>query len=131
MNGTGDWEDVYNEPLPRTIEDPITGKDWLLEDPYNRVEPWQPDTELQAMMETEPGGHQQTSKEELANTSSWYDDILNAMDALTEEERAVIEVTVIAGHSIRKAAEILGMPKSTVYRIKKSALNIIKREIWF
>lgn len=115
------WQEIVDKPLPRAaLEVPV--QPWLLE-----LNPAMPETELQALMETEPNGVPATSKEELRSTVERIEQIVE--NDLSDEERAVIEVTVYAGHSIRKAASILGWPKSTVHRLKESAIRIIEREL--
>lgn len=115
------WEELVDKPFPRTpLETPVPN--WLLENDHRL-----PETELQALMETEPNGVPQTSKQQLAESIQRVEQIVE--NDLSEEERAVIEVTVFAGHSIRKAAEILGWPRSTVQRLKVSAIRIIEREM--
>lgn len=124
MSNEETWEEVVERPLPRvTMEEPIVGRTWILENRNVR----QPETEIQALMETAPFQEPAVSKEELQNGMSALMDMM--MSILTEEEKAVIETTVIAGHSIRNAAEILGMPKSVVHRLKQSALRTIREQV--
>ena len=112
-----EWEEITEAPFPRhDLEIPVVGRTWLLE------ETRRPQSELQALMETEPN-----------HPPDWSDPTPEGervawlmLNELNEDERAVLEVTVIAGHSIRKAADILGLPKSSVHRIKVSALARIK-----
>ena len=115
------WEDIVDKPFPRfPMEEPVVGREWLLE--HNRP----PENELQALMEAEPNHEpitpstQPVDRDAAARMGA-------LLDALTPEELAVIETTVIAGHSIRKAAEILGWHKSTVHRLKQSALLVMQR----
>lgn len=75
-----------------------------------------PETDIQALMEAEPNQEPKTSKEHLLQEMDW---ILEAIEQLDETEQAVAECTLIAGHSVRTAAEILGMRKSTVADYKK------------
>lgn len=121
------WEDVVERPMPRYVmEEPVVGRTWLLE----AETPWdsnRPDTDLQALMEAAPNEPLRESREAQSRRAESLDWIIR--EVLTEDERAVIEVTVFAGHSIRKASEILGWPRSTVHRLKKSALQIIEREL--
>ena len=121
------WEEIHNKPLPRySLEEPIVGRIWLLET-GGIWERQQPKSDIQALMEAGPNEPELLSEPQSTDVADRLDRIVAS--ALTDDERAVIEVTVFAGHSIRKASEILGWPKSTVGRLKKSALRIIEREL--
>jgi DNA-directed RNA polymerase specialized sigma24 family protein len=87
-----------------------------------------PETELQALMEAEPHQEPALSKDIMGAA---VDDLLQGLDlsALSEEELAALEVTVFAGHSVRNAAKILGWHKSTVHRLKQSALRVIRQQL--
>lgn len=114
------WEELVDKPMPRfDLEIPVAGRTWMLEHDE------QPETFLQALMETPPGGTQRESKEEQRHHIHHIYYVVE--NELSDEERAVLECTVIAGHSIRDAAKLLGWPKSTVHRIKQSALERMKR----
>jgi RNA polymerase sigma factor (sigma-70 family) len=115
------WEELADKPLPR-YDNEIPAATWLLEQFADRPVP---ETELQAIMETRPGEPVPTSKQETRNTNERLADIVE--NDLSEDERSVIEVTVFAGHSIRNAAKILGLPKTTVHRLKISALARIEK----
>ena len=115
------WEDIVDKPLPRAALE-VPTPPWLLE-----LGPAMPETEIQALMETAPNEVPAVSKEQLRSTVDRIEYIVEHV--LSDEERAVIEVTVYAGHSIRKAATILGWPKLTVHRLKESAVKIIDREL--
>ena len=122
-----DWREVYEKPLPRyALEEPIVGRMWLLET-GGIWERQQPKSDIQALMEAGPNEPELLQEPQSTDLADRVDRIVASV--LTDEERAVIEVTVFAGHSIRKASEILGWPRSTVGRLKKSALQIIEREL--
>lgn len=114
------WEEVLDEKLPRNDKEiPIVGRDWMLE----TDQPNNPQSEMQALMEASPG--HEPVWEEPAETG--IELLLDTV--LSEEEKSVIEATIFAGHSIRKASEILGMPKSTVHRLQQSALEKLRKEL--
>lgn len=48
---------------------------------------------------------------------------------LNELERSVLDSVFVAGLSIRDTADVLGLPKSTVQRIKDTTLNRIRQQI--
>ena len=112
------WEDIINEPDRRfDKESPVAGRDWLLERPSE----YKPENEYQALMEAPPNAPPEQPETE-HDRLAWI-----VENELSYEEKAVIEVIVFAGHSVRGAAEILGWPKSTVHRIHQSALSRIER----
>lgn len=109
--------------MPRFAKEiPVAGRDWLLEHPSV------PETELQALMEAEPNQTLALSKDVMGAAE---DAVVASLDlsALSEEELAVVEVTVFAGHSVRNAARILGWHKSTVHRLKQSALAVLRQRM--
>lgn len=130
-----DWEEWVDQPLPRNVNEiPIVGRYWLLENPDGN----RPESELQALMETEPYGTPKllvnhddglTDRDDPGHSDSETDLLGGHWDALSEQEQAVLDCMIVAGHSVRKTAEILGMPKSTVHRIKDSALNILRKRM--
>jgi len=117
------WQDIVEKPLPRTLEEPVAGRTWILENHLDN----QPETPFQALMEAAPHQESRISKQEVMSVETILSRIVD--QHLTEEEKAVIETTLYAGHSIRTAAEILGIPKSVVHRLKNSAMQIIEREM--
>lgn len=122
-----DWEDLADKPMPRfDKEQPMDPTTWYFHNLMSKTSAM-PDTEMEALMQTAPGDHIPASKDQLQTVVQEVYDIVE--NKLTEEEQAVIEVTVIAGHSIRDAAKILGWPKTTVHRLKRSALEIVRREL--
>lgn len=127
MSNDETWEDVADQPLPRyAMEESVVGRLWLLESGH-LWEANKPESELQALMEAKPGDDPVEPRNWKGSIYSEVEQIVDTM--LTDEERDVIQVTVFAGHSVRKASEILGWPKSTVHRLKQSALRIIEREL--
>lgn len=116
------WQDVLNEPERRyTNEIPLAGRDWML-DGKDVVQP-EPETDMQALMEAAPFTEPRTSSEHQREVNWLIEDLV---DELTNAEKDIIELTVYAGHSIRFAAKVLGIPKSTVHRMKRSALDQIR-----
>ena len=126
-----DWEEWVDQPLPRYGKEiPIVGRNWLLEVDDTAT----PETDYQALMEAEPYAEPRVSQDHLDRSNNRYNlddpDLLAAQLAdLSEEEQAVIDCMIIAGHSVRKTAEILGWPKSTVHRIKTSALERLRHRM--
>lgn len=115
-----EWEELANRPLPRYDKE-IPSSDWVLEKNSPAATP---DTDIQAVMETLPYDTVPDSKE----TPTLEGRVMNIVETeLSAEERDVIEATIFAGHSVRKSAEILGLPKSTVHRLQKSALDRIRK----
>ena len=113
-----EWDDIAGLLPAYAME--IPSQPWKLERPST------PTNDMQALMEAAPGEepnwpHGNPALEILERIVDEH---------LTEEERAVIEVIVYAGHSIRTAADILPWPKSTVHRLYQSALLIIRREMY-
>jgi len=124
MSDDPTWEELVAQPDKRFVyEIPLVGRYWLLEN----AEPPQPETDLQALMEAAPHEPPRTSKEAQTSLNDLVADIV--AKELSPEERSVIEITVYAGHSIRTAAKMLGWPKSTVHRLRSSALERIKHII--
>lgn len=126
------WEEIHEQPLPRyALEESLVGRLWLLDVNEPLYPQSEPESELQALMEAEPHAEPRVPQglqlDAVDGLSDRIDRIVET--SLSEEERAVVEVTVFAGHSVRKASEILGWPKSTIHRLKLSALRVIEREL--
>jgi RNA polymerase sigma factor (sigma-70 family) len=77
-------------------------------------------------MEAEPNHAPRTTQDQLQRVDQ---QVVDAVNILSEDERNVIEVAVMSGHSIRDTARILGMPASTVQRLKQKALTKLREEI--
>lgn len=112
------WEEVYDQPDPRKVNE-VPSPGWV----FTSRQAGTPETELQALMETAPGHEPHVSTEAKHAQADGLEILLEYLD---ENERAVIEATIIAGHSIRKAGQLLGLPSTTVHRIQQSALNRLR-----
>jgi DNA-directed RNA polymerase specialized sigma24 family protein len=118
------WEELVAKADPRFVNEiPHSWRPWVFEQNQRAI----PETELQALMETAPGEIPAETHEQQTTLSNQIEHIVQ--HDLSEEEKAVIETTIIAGHSIRMAAKILGWPSSTVHRLKMSALNRIREKM--
>ena len=116
------WQDVLDEPERRyTNEILLAGRNWLLDG--NNVQQPLPETDIQALMEAAPFEEPRISKENQQNINHLVEDLVDELDVY---ERAIIEYTVYAGHSIRACGRMLGIPKSTVHRMKLAALEKIR-----
>lgn len=111
-----DWEDVLKERYTTPQNEILMP--WVMEEQNPDT---LPENEYQALMETEPHMEPQIDKAAMAASMETVLDLLET--ALPDDEREVIETTVIAGHSIRRAADILGRSKSDVLRLKQSGLR--------
>ena len=114
------WQDVLKERYTTPQNEVL--QPWVVEstsDPHSL-----PDNHYAALLEAPPGVDPRQDKATMAASMERVLDLLESV--LDDDERAVIETTVIAGHSIRKAATILDWPPSTVHRIKQSALRRLK-----
>lgn len=112
------WERELQKPINRRDSREVLNVPWLFEDGSDpdRI----PDTEMEALMEAPPNEPIRQNKQAIARSQERASTLLET--ALSDEERAVIEATVLAGHSIRTAAKILNMSPSMVARLKASAL---------
>ena len=116
------WERELAKPINRRDSREVLNVPWLFED---RSDPDRvPDTELEALMEAAPNEPIRQDKATIHRSQERAAELLET--ALSGEEQAVIEATVMAGHSIRTAAKILGMSPSMVARLKASALARLK-----
>ena len=116
------WQDVLDEPDKKYANEiPLAGRDWMLDG--KDVHQPEPETDLQALMEAPPHTEPRTSAEHQREVNQLVEDLV---DELEPYERAIIEYTVYAGHSIRMCGRMLGIPKSTVHRMKQAALEKIR-----
>lgn len=117
-----DWAD---KPDPRkTKEYPAPA--WVFD---NTSDLHQPTGELEAIMVTAPGGTQPQVPADRGDTYKNLDSILGVELDLAQVEMDVLDALFVAGHSIREAAEVLGIPQTTVWRIKESALSMIRGKV--
>lgn len=115
------WERELEKPINRRDSREVLGVPWLLETDPDYV----PDSELQAIMEAAPNDPIRQDKQTIARSQERAAELLET--ALSDEERAVIEATVMAGHSIRTAAKILGWSPSMVARLKTQGLDRLRK----
>ena len=122
------WQDVYWEPEPSyRHEFPVAGRTWVLEN-KDKI----PENETAALMEAAPNEPIRESWEQI---QARHEAVVERIEQImldrnfTDEERAVFEICVLAGHSVRIAEELIGIPKSTIHRIKTSILQILKEEL--
>jgi DNA-directed RNA polymerase specialized sigma24 family protein len=87
----------------------------------------QPENELEALMMTAPGEHTPEIVRKDDDTYDRLDEILGVELELNDVERSVLDALYVSGLSIRSAAEVLGTSPTTVYRIKESAMERIRR----
>lgn len=94
------WQTILDEPDPdrRKTTKEISAPEWVLD---QNADP-------------EPSGL--VSMED----AHALENLLDYM--LTVPEKAVIEAMIFAGHSTRHTADMLGIPTTTVHRLKVSAL---------
>jgi len=116
------WEWALKETEDRRDTREVLSVPWLLEsgpDPDHI-----PETEIEAIMEAAPNEPIRQDRTTIHRSQERAADLLET--ELSDEERAVIDATVIAGHSVRTAARILGMSPSMVQRLKTSALTRLR-----
>jgi len=116
------WEWALKETEYRRDTREVLSVPWLLEsgpDPDHI-----PETEIEAIMEAAPNEPIRQDRTTIHRSQERAADLLET--ELSDEERAVIDATVIAGHSVRTAARILGMSPSMVQRLKTSALTRLR-----
>jgi hypothetical protein len=82
-----------------------------------------PQTPVEALLQCAPGDNPDLSVEELAELRTALADAFD--QALTEEERWVVNATVIARTSLRK----MGVPKTTVARVRDNALEKLRNHL--
>ena len=117
-----DW---VEKPEPRKTKE-IPAPDWVFN---NTGDVHQPETELEALMVTAPGGTTPQVPADRGDTYKNLDKILGVNLDLSQVEMDVLDALFVAGHSIREAAEVLGIPQTTVWRIKESALSMIRGKV--
>lgn len=115
------WQDVLKERYTTPQNEVL--QPWVFETQNNPAV--LPETDMQAMQQcgphVEPASSKQNHRESMDRVQVLLETVLD------DDERAVIEATVIAGHSIRRASDILGWPSSTVHRLKQSALSRLEK----
>ena len=108
------WKAVVEEKLVsprREIPAASLGGTWILDGPST------PSSELEALMQTPPGGHEPEIA--IDTQESPYDALerhVGASLGLTEFEKAVLDARAIAGLSYREVGRLLGCSASTAYR---------------
>ncbi len=120
------WEREHARPLPRAdYEKPVP--DWVLEQSPGTH---RPESELEQLMTTPPGGHPDMLSN--VDTGDTYDNLENILGVdleLDEIEKDVLDALFVAGLSIRDASQTLGIPQTTVWRVKESAMTRIRKRI--
>lgn len=120
------WEDVLEEPENGKRKE-VPAPDWVFE---TRTGLAQPQTELEALMMAAPGDHPATTVDH--NHGDTYQNLQKMLGIdldIDEVEQEVLDAVLVAGLSIREAADILGIPATTVWRIKEGALDRIRRRV--
>ena len=118
------WQVEIETNFPRQAkETPVP--DWQLE--YSPTPT--PSSETEALMMTAPGQDPQPVYSYDDDTYTRLSELLSVDLALSELEISVLDCVFVAGLSIRTTAEVLGLPKSTVQRIKDTTLNRIRQQV--
>lgn len=118
------WEDVLSEPESGSRKE-IPAPDWVF---TQRPDVQAPESEIEALMMAVPGEELDWADNEIQpDTYDKLDSILGVQLDLDEVEKEVLDALYVAGHSIRDAATILNIPQTTVWRIKESAIERIRR----
>jgi DNA-directed RNA polymerase specialized sigma24 family protein len=121
------WEDVLEENDEPEKRREIPAPDWVFE---TRPGIATPNSELEALMMSTPGYDIETPIDlDRGDTYSNLQEILGVDLDLDEVEEEVLDAVLVAGLSIREAADILGIPATTVWRIKDSAVTRIRQRI--
>lgn len=114
------WRREWEKPLPRADREKLT-PDWFFE---HTKQTQKPTSELEALMMTAPGDHPPPMHDKCTDDPyRMLDETLGVKMELSEDERRVLDATVIAGLSFREAAETLNLPRQTVHRIHTSAIE--------
>jgi DNA-directed RNA polymerase specialized sigma24 family protein len=124
--GDYSWQDVYFETEPSKRKE-VASPDWVFETRPNQTAT--PETELEALMMAGPGDVVAEVPAANPDTYQNLDKILGTNLELDDVEKEVLDAVFVAGLSIREAASVLDMPQTTVWRIKESALDRIRRRI--
>jgi DNA-directed RNA polymerase specialized sigma subunit len=83
-----------------------------------------PETDMQALMETPPGGHEVMSKQALQVVR---EAVADCMDMLTEQDRYVLDALNAERIPLRELAERLGLSITQTWRLKEDALANLKQ----
>jgi DNA-directed RNA polymerase specialized sigma24 family protein len=120
------WRHELDKADPRhDLETPAP--DWVIQ----KHVAVQPENELEALMMTAPGEHIPEIVIKTDDTYERLDEILGVELELDDIERSVLDAVFVSGLSIRDAAEVLGTSPTTVWRVKESAMERIrKRADW-
>lgn len=122
--GRARWRDVMDEPEPRYDQE-IPAPDWV----FTSTESAQPTSELEALMMSTPGHDVEYVPESGGDPYSFLEKDTGVSFDLTDLERQVLDAVCISGLTVREAADVLGISKSTVDRVKNSALARIRARI--
>jgi len=121
-----DWRKEAQSKLPENRRE-IPSPAWVFENGSGNVIP---ETETEALMMTPPGGHiPETHKAPTDDIYQMLEDEYGIDLDMTDDERDVMDAIHISGLSIREAASVLGMSKSTVQRISDSTMSRIRKRI--
>lgn len=116
------WRHEVDKADPRhDLETPAP--DWVIQ----KHVAVQPENELEALMMTAPGEHIPEIVVKNDDTYERLDEILGVKLDLDDIERSVLDAVFVSGLSIRAAAEVLGTSPTTVWRVKESAMERIRR----
>ena len=114
------WKKEMEKPFPRYDRERLTA-DWFFEHTHQTQKPV---GELEALMMTAPGQHDPILHDKCVDDPyRQLDETLGVKMELSDDERRVLDATVISGLSFREAAAVLGMAPSTVHRIHTSAIK--------
>lgn len=120
------WREVFEEkPSRKTREAPAP--DWVFD---QHTDTHKPSSELEALMMATPGEEGDwVADQDRGDTYSNLEALLGVDLDLSELEMDVLDAVFVAGLSIREAADQLDLPPTTVWRIKESALNRIRKRV--
>ena len=112
-----DWEDELG-PLPRKDKE-IPSPQWFID--KNRDQVGLTGDWFASLMSEAPNHHDEPEPAEEPEMGEY------AHYGLSEDEKTVLDATVMAGLSVRQAADQLPWSPSTVWRLHTSALERIKQ----
>lgn len=85
-----------------------------------------PATVVQAVMEAAPGDEPRTSIEELVPLREL---LVSVLETLSPRDQRIVDLFVVQGLSIRKAADELGMAKSHVHRLREQVFQRLREAL--
>ena len=83
-----------------------------------------PETDMQALMETPPGGQEPMSKQSLQIIR---EAVADCMDMLTDQDRFVLDALNSERVPLRELAERMGLSITQTWRLKEDALANLKQ----